>query len=310
MVEKKVEGKETKKFKEVAPTPLTIPYREIKETKTQPFLAYLANLYPNLKKELKIASINKEPEDFIKDGIIFSFFLATFISLSTLYIFLELKMDIGFIVFSFLFSFVLTMWLGFYTHLYKPRLIIKQKERKIDKELVFCGRHLLIELRAGMTLFDALVGVSQGYGEVSEEFKKITEKITLGVPATVAIFEVAQQTPSTYLKRVLLQLANTLTSGADIADSLEAVLDQISQEQIIKLKEYGQKLNPLAMFYMVFGIILPSIGITFAIIVFSLLGSGIGITGGNLMFALTAFVLTIQFVFITMAENSRPAFYV
>lgn len=309
---RKMEKKNKTKIEEKAPTPLTIPYREEKKSaKTSLFFSFLANrYYPNLKKELKIAGINKELEEYVKEGTIFAIAVGIIISISILYITIQLKMNEIFIIFSFLTTLMLTTIAAFYTYLYKPRIIIKQKERRIDQELVFCGRHLLIELRSGVTLFDALIGVSQGYGEISEEFKKITEKITLGVPATVAIFEVAQNTPSHYLKRLLLQIANTLTSGSDIADSLEVVLDQIAQEQVIKLKEYGQKLNPLAMFYMVFGIILPSIGITFAIIVFSLLGSEIGISGANLMFAVTVIVITLQLTFITMADSNRPAFYV
>ncbi|MFN3909879.1 MAG: type II secretion system F family protein, partial [Candidatus Anstonellaceae archaeon] len=283
---------------------------KIETTKEDYLFSYLAQKYPNLKKELKIANIQKETEKFIKECFLLAVISSLVLSIGTLYIFSEMKMTISFLIFSFIISFILFFFLVFNSLISRPKLLIRKMEREIDKELVFCGRHLLIELRAGTTLFDAMIGISEEYGEVSKEFKKITEKITLGVPATIAIYEVAQLTPSAYLKRVLLQIGNALTSGSSVADSLEAVLDQIAQEQIIKLKEYGQKLNPLSMFFMVFGIILPSIGITFAIIVFSLLGSQININGSGLLIAVMGMVIVIQMIFLSIADNSRPAFYV
>jgi pilus assembly protein TadC len=152
------------------------------------------------------------------------------------------------------------------------------------------------------------VGVTRDYGEISKEFNKIVEKITLGVPSTVALHEVADQSPSTYLRRVLLQIANSVTSGSDVADSLESVLDQVSKEQIIMLKEYGQKLNPLVMFYMLFGVIIPSLGVAFMIIVFSVIGAGFESMGLALMIGVLGAVIVLQFLFLTVAENSRPSF--
>jgi flagellar protein FlaJ len=301
----------TKKEEKVSAPYVTTPYRETKKIKREhPFVEYLALKYPSLKKELKIAGIEKDPVEFVKECLIGGIIVGVLFGIIIAIIAYNFGMDMTFVFFSGLLSFVLIGFFAFNSLMLRARLIIKKREREIDKELVFCGRHLLIELRAGTPLFDAMLGVSQDYGEVSKEFNKIVEKITLGVPSTSAIHEVAQTTPSSYLNRVLLQIANSLTSGSDIADSLETVLDQISQEQIIKLKEYGQKLNPIAMFYMVFGIIMPSIGITFAIIVLSLLGSGLGLNGTGLMLIIFAIVVAAQIIFISIADRSRPVFYI
>jgi flagellar protein FlaJ len=298
-----------------SPAPFVIaPFRAeksktSKELASSHFISYIASLYPQLKKDLKIAQIEKDPQAYIQESLIYSFFMSFFITLGLLLIFVSLHLDILSVVLLGIISFILVYLLAFNTFIYRPKVLIRKRAKEIDTELVFCLRHLLIELRAGVVLFDAMVGVSRDYGEVSKEFNSIVEKISLGVPTSAAIYEVGQSTPSNYLKRVLLQIANAMTSGSDIADSLEAVLNQISQEQIIKIKEYGQKLNPLSMFYMVFGMIIPSIGITLGVIVLSLLGSSMQINGPNILISIMLVVIVIQFIFVSIVDRSRPAFY-
>ncbi|MCL6089057.1 MAG: type II secretion system F family protein [Candidatus Marsarchaeota archaeon] len=152
-----------------------------------------------------------------------------------------------------------------------------------------------------------MLGISRDYGEVSIEFNKVVEKVTLGVPLGVALHDVAETNPSAYFKRVVMQMANSLASGSDVALALEAVLDQISKEQAIELKAYGQKLNPIVMFFMIFGIILPSLGIAFAIILVSFMGSAISF-GPTALFGVLLAIGLVQFIFLSMVENSRPKF--
>ena len=298
-----------------SPAPfLATPFRAEKtqQSKTQApdhIVNYIASFYPHLKKDLKIAQIEKDVTTYIHESLVYSFFMSFFLTLGLLFIFVNIQLELGLSILLSLLSFILFYFLVFNTFIYRPKVLIRKRAKEIDTELVFCLRHLLIELRAGVVLFDAMVGVSRDYGEVSKEFNSIVEKISLGMPTSAAIYEVGQSTPSNHLKRVLLQIANAMTSGSDIADSLEAVLNQISQEQIIKIKEYGQKLNPLSMFYMVFGMIIPSIGITFAVIVLSVLGSAVVINGPTILISIMFLVLLIQFIFVSMVDKSRPAFY-
>ena len=86
------------------------------------------------------------------------------------------------------------------------------------------------------------------------------------------------------------------------------MLNQVSQEQIIELKAYGQKLNPLVMFYMIFGVIMPSLGVAFLIILLSFVGTGLAGYGVGIMAGIFFFVTIVQFMFLTVVENSRPSF--
>jgi pilus assembly protein TadC len=107
-----------------------------------------------------------------------------------------------------------------------------------------------------------------------------------------------------------MQIANALSSGADVGDSLESVLDQISKEQLISLKEYSQKLTPIVMFYMLFGIIVPSLGIVLATVVFSAVSGGsFGFSSGLLVIVFLLITL-IQFLFLGFIEASRPKYLI
>jgi len=206
--------------------------------------------------------------------------------------------------------FFVYLFITFQYFMLYPDVKITKRKKDIDYELVFAGRHLLIALKSGMPLFDSLVGVSRGYGAVSEEFNRIVEKVTLGVSMTQAIREVIQNCPSNDYNRIMLQIANSISSGSDVADSLEVVLNQVFREQVIALKAYGQKLNPLVMFYMIFGIIFPSLGLAFAVILFSLLGAGrFGITASLLLLVFVC-IAVIQFLFLAMVESSRPKYVI
>jgi flagellar protein FlaJ len=297
------------KHKDKSPHPLiSSPIREsVQESAPSPLrnlLQYISSYFPELKTKLQQANLPYDNTKFISLAlqgatvatilILFGLFIA-FNSLNVSIIFL-LPLAPIFLV------------LSFFYFMFYPDVKIMQRERAIDQELVFACRHMLIELKSGVPLFDAMLGVSRDYGEVSVEFNKIVEKIALGVPATLAMHEVAMNNPSSAFRRVILQLANALVSGSDSAKALESVLEQITKEQIIKLKEYGQKLNPIVMFYMIFGIILPSLGVAFLIILISIVGGGRFQIGDTALLLIFALVTLIQYLFLSVVESSRPKF--
>ena len=260
--------------------------------------------FPDLRKKLYLANMRDTPSEFLEKITTAALFTALAVTLLAAVVFNILYMNYLLALAVLPFALAGTF---FYMLLY-PEAKIIQRQRDLEAELVFAGRHILIALKAGMPLFDSLVGVSSDYGIVSEEFKRIVEKINLGVPMGQAIREAGANTTSNSFSRICMQIANALSSGADVASSLEAILNQIAKEQAISLKAYGQKLNPMIMFYMVFGIIFPSLGIAFAIILFSLVSGGaIGLNPTSLIYALAVIVI-VQFIFLTVVESSRPRY--
>lgn len=264
----------------------------------------LVPYFPDLKKKLYLASISETPVRFLEKILVTSLYVSLAVALFIVLFFNFMRIEPFFVLIIWPFLFV---GLFFFLKLY-PEVKIIKRQKDMDAELVFAGRHILIALRAGMPLFDSLVGASSGYRVVSEEFKKIVEKINLGVPMSQALREAGADSPSNAFARIMLQLANAISSGSDIASSLEIVLNQIAKEQTISLKAYGQKLNPMIMFFMIFGIIFPSLGVAFAIILFSIVSSGtIGITSSSLIYVF-AFIALVQFIFLGIVESSRPRY--
>ncbi len=268
------------------------------------FLNSVASHFPHVKRALLQAAMNYTPAGFVQSCIVNAAFITVLLDVITWAV---IRSDER-VLFIVALSLPIYYFGAFIYCMYYPVVKAKMRERDIDQELVFAGRHVLIELKSGVPLFDALLGVTRDYGEVSSEFNKIVEKVTLGMPLGVALHDVAESNPSRFFRRMLLQMANSLASGSDVSAALESSLDQISREQIIAIKAYGQKLNPLVMFFMIFGIIMPSLGVAFMIILSSFLG-GTGLSfGSSALFGVLVAVALVQFIFMTMAESSRPKF--
>ena len=270
----------------------------------RPFFTSIALRFPQLRRQLIQSQMNYTPAGFVR----YALSGAAYISAILLLVSWLLLRSTDFSMPLFL-AFAPILYILMFLYLMQfPLVKARQRAKKIEQELVFAGRHMLIELQAGVPLFDAMLGISRDYGPVSEEFNKIVEKVTLGVPLGAALHEVAANNPSPYFNRLVLQLSNSLSSGADVAITPESSLDQISKEQVLDLKAYGQKLNPLVMFFMIFGIIMPSLGVAFMIMLVSFLGSS-GISfGPAALFGILACIGIIQFIFLSVVESSRPKF--
>jgi flagellar protein FlaJ len=268
------------------------------------FVSSVASYFPNLQKKLTQAAMPQKPNEFIWMAMTSGLLLSIAICLLLAILFNSIAIEVYFA--ALLFPLVLV--LSFFYFMMLPDVKALQRGRKIDQELVFAGRHMLIELKAGVPLFDAMLGISREYGAVSEEFNKIVEKVSLGISASAALKEASEMNTSAYFRRLVLQIANSLASGSDTAAGLESVLDQISREQVIALKAYGQKLNPIVMFFMIFGVIMPSLGVAFLVILLSFVGgSGVQIGASGLAGILLVLSI-IQFLFLAMVETSRPKF--
>ncbi|MDE1810903.1 MAG: type II secretion system F family protein, partial [Candidatus Micrarchaeota archaeon] len=194
----------------------------------------------------------------------------------------------------------------FNTFLNFPSRKGKQASKSIERDILFATRDMIISLRSGMPLFNAITAVSSGYGEASKEFQKIIERVQLGTSLQDAIDQTVAESRSKSFRRIMLQAAVSIRAGADVIAALQSVIDQLAQERIIELRRYGQRLNALAMFYMLFGIILPSMGIAVATILTTFIAI-FTVTPAVLAAALV-FVIFLQVIFLQLIRSSRPVF--
>jgi len=103
---------------------------------------------------------------------------------------------------------------------------------------------------------------------------------------------------------MLWQLLNSLKTGSSISAALTSVFDQIVREQQIAVKEYGRKLNPLAMFYMMVAVIVPSLGTIMFVVLTTFIGVELDLA---MFFIIIAALWFVQFMFLAIIKSSRPA---
>jgi len=195
-------------------------------------------------------------------------------------------------------------FLAFFYVVQYPMLIISKKIRDLDRHLLFSLRHMQVQVKSGISLFDALVSVSKGdYGLIAEEFRKCVKKISTGLSETNALEQLIFKNPSMYFRRVIWQVTNAIRTGADLSDTLDAIVENLANEQKVAIRRYGSQLNPLSMMYMMLAIILPSLGITFLVLLSTF--SGFAVTEMIFWFLL-CILIVFQFSFIGLIKSRRP----
>ena len=260
----------------------------------------MAKAFPMLKLKLKQAGMDDKPEDFIRKTFISAFYMTTGLVVTLFLVLAKLNVLKGIV-----FLVVPVIFIVMFLYMFKlPDLKISKKEKEVSREIVFAGRFIIIELESGVPLYNAMVNVAKNFEVVGKYFKEITDKVDLGTSMEDALNEAVEFIPSDDLRRILWQIINSIRTGADIAKSLQSAMSQITKDQINEVNKYGKKLNPLAMFYMIIAVILPSLGITMMIILSSFIQFQLSLT---ILLALAGFLGFVQFMFIAMVKFSRPA---
>ncbi len=257
--------------------------------------SYLAKNIHGLRLKLRQAGIFQEPEEYVK---------ATFTTS------LLLSIGVGFIFFFF----TLSLWSVIVVPISLPLLFmyfikfvdvkIEKIKKKIDEEILFAGRFLIIGLESGVPMHKIFEDMEKNYEYVGYYFGEILNKVYLGTSMEEAVNDTLNNSPSPNLRRLLWQVMNSLKTGTEVGGALNSVLDQITREQQIAVQEYGKKLSPLAMFYMTISIIVPSLGITMLVILATFIGLKITMP---ILVVLAVMIGFVQFMFLSMIKASRPS---
>ena len=261
----------------------------------------IAKRFPLLKVKLRQAGMDQKPEDFIRKTCISSLYMTTGIVAILLFMFVRLRLFIGLLLMLAPIFFIVI----FFYLIRLPDLKISQRDKDASREILFSGRFLIIEIESGVPLYNAMINVSNNYPSVGIYFREIINKIDLGTAMEDALNEGVEFCPSNDLRKILLQIMSSIRTGANVSKSLYTITEQIRKDQITEVNKYGKKLNPLAMFYMIIAVILPSLGMTMTIILSSFLQFELSLT---ILLAIAVFLGFIQFMFISMVKFSRPSF--
>jgi archaeal flagellar protein FlaJ len=187
-----------------------------------------------------------------------------------------------------------------------PTSIVNRRVKQMERNLLFALRSLLIQIRSGVPVFNAIASIAMGrYGAITEEFKLVVEKVNAGRPVVDVLEEMAVRNPSIYFRRALWQIVNSLKSGSDVGKNLEDVIRSLSKEQLVEIGRYKSILNPLSMMYMMIAVIAPSLGITMLIILSFFPGMD-KLANESIFWGLLGAVVLMQFVFLGMIKSKRP----
>ncbi len=261
--------------------------------------------HPELKVKLKKARMNVSPEDYVKKGFITAVMSAVTVWLVVFFALINkpggasfwkcLGISLGFGILAYIFMFWISMR--------SVDVKIRERAREIDREILFAGRFLIVKLSSGRPLINTLMDASRSYGVGAKFFREIMRDIELGSSVEKALDRAMEYSPSDKFKKVLFQINNALRIGIDVTKFLTATLEEISHEQIEEIKRYGKKLNSVILFYMLFGIVIPSLGVS----LIAILGTFTGLEVNKTFFiVLLLFVIITQSAFMIAFRAIRP----
>jgi len=195
--------------------------------------------------------------------------------------------------------------LAFFYVMLIPNLKISRKRNQIDKNLEYMLKDMQIQLTAGIPLFDIFVNIASGeYGECSVVCSKVVQDVHSGKSIVNVLDEFGLQSPSEYMRRVFWQIVNALKTGSNVGISLKMISIEIREEKENNITTYSHELALWSLVYMIFVIVLPSMGITLILILSSFLG---GATVTEVIFwVMLAAIIFFQVVFISIIRNKRP----
>lgn len=165
-----------------------IPFPLKRALKASRFFMGAGNLIskslPALKLNLFQSEIDIEPRDYCSLAVFTSVFyfvfmtgVITMIALVTNAFTYLLGLLIGTVFSGFVFVYLVNY----------PKLIANRRMKTLEKDLLNALHHILVEIKSGVPLFNTLVGVGEGYGEISEEFKEIVKEINGGTSELQAL---------------------------------------------------------------------------------------------------------------------------
>ena len=265
---------------------------------------FLKKVFVGIKYDLKKAELGIEAKEYLTAA----FFSATiyglaFFVIGTGLIFLRDGTIEAVFPINFLIGFVFFV-LFFFLHIIYPGLIAKRIAFGIDQNLIFALKSMYIQVKSGVPLFNSIKNIANSdYGIVSKEFRTIIQEIVSGTSEAKAIEKMALRTKSEYLKKAAWQIITSIKSGASIAGALETTINTLTTNQLRAIKSYSAELNLWILMYLLLAAAIPTLGITFLIILSSMGGTNIT---QEYVIGIIFFAFVVQIVLIGFVKNRKP----
>jgi flagellar protein FlaJ len=139
-----------------------------------------------------------------------------------------------------------------------PNSKVKGRSDSFGREMPFALRHMATQLSSGSGLLETMRSVSvSDYGVLSEEFKKAILEIERGATIEEAFERMNIRIDSQGLKKASRQIASTLRTGGNLANTLKIIAEEVATEMRMKLKDFIQVLNTFSLMYMFITVVAP-----------------------------------------------------
>lgn len=162
---------------------------------------------------------------------------------------------------NFIISSVFSILLLGVSYLY-PYSVSDIREANIDSNLVFSMNYIVAMLKAGASLEEALIKMSDAreFGEFRHEARKFAMHVQKGdMPPAAAIRTVSDECPSNKLQNILYTLSIGLSEGESPKKFLEGEMETYLQDHKQQEEEKIDRIHTLTHTYLILLIIIPSL---------------------------------------------------
>ena len=261
-------------------------------------------MFPFLEMDLRQLGYKETAERYLAMCLFSTISFSVFMGVLFGIVLAAAKMENGFVA-GIIIALIFALFVFFQQVLY-PKMLIRKRIRAIEKNLMPALQNILIQLNSGVPAFNILVNISSGkYGDLSKEFGKAVREINAGKSQVDALEEMATNNPSMLFRRAIWQLVNGMKAGGDISAVMAEIINALNEQQMIQIQNYGAQLSPLAMFYMLMAVKVPSLSVTFIIVIASFIAMSPFVVK-LLFWGLLAVVVFMQMMFLGVIKSRRP----
>lgn len=134
---------------------------------------------------------------------------------------------------------------------------IEERRSRMEIELYTINQQLALRVRIGGGVISAVRQlVSRGRGAVIGELREAMRMIQSGMPASQAFWQLAEMTPEPHAARMYQLLSSSEERGADLADALLAMSEDIREDRREALRALATK-RRAAMLVPIVGLLAP-----------------------------------------------------
>jgi archaeal flagellar protein FlaJ len=228
----------------------------------------------NLTYDLYSANINYSTAQYLAIASVVSFFSSLFLLIVFLGLFFVIDIALYYAVVIAVVGFLLISIL----YINNPKIIAKNRGKKIDKELPFALRHMATELRSGVGLYRVLQSIAvANYGIFSEEIARTISEVEEGADVKDALKNMSLRARSYSLRNAINHLLRSLKTGGNLSNVMNDIAEQVSFNIRIDIESFAEKMNFFGVIYIFIGIVTP-------VMIAILAGIRNAPLGGNLSF--------------------------